>query len=74
MQDQALDFPRELSPLPRIAITREDAAATLGMSLRSFETYVQPSLPILRLGRMRLVPVAALERWAVENAEQTLPT
>ncbi len=60
------------APIPRLALTREEAAASLGMSLDSFERHVQPTLRLVRLGRMRLVPIAELERWLAENAERTL--
>jgi hypothetical protein len=39
------------------------------MSLDSFERHVQPELRLIRRGKLRLVPVAELERWANENAE-----
>ena len=42
---------------------------SLGMSLDSFERHVQPELRLIRRGKLRLVPVAELERWANENAE-----
>jgi len=45
----------------------------LDMSVDSFERYVQPQLRIVRCGRMRLFPVAELERWARENAEAIFP-
>jgi hypothetical protein len=61
------------APVPLIGLPREQAASALSMSLDSFERYVQPSIRMLRLGRMRLVPVAELERWADETAERTLP-
>lgn len=60
------------APIPRLALTREEAAAAIGMSLDSFERHVQPTLRLVRLGRMRLVPIAELERWLGENAERTL--
>ena len=60
------------APIPRIALTREEAAAALGMSVDSFERHVQPTLRLLRLGRMVLVPAAELERWADENARRTI--
>jgi hypothetical protein len=63
---------RETSPIPRVALDRVEAAAALGMSLDSFERYVQPSLRMIRLGRLRLVPIAELERWLSEHAERTL--
>ena len=62
----------ETQPVPRLALTREEAAASLAMSLDSFERYVQPHLRMLRFGRLRLVPVAELERFAAEHAERTL--
>jgi hypothetical protein len=57
-----------VAPIPRLALTREEAAAALGMSLNSFERHVQPTIRLVRLGRMRLVPVRELERWLTENA------
>jgi hypothetical protein len=62
----------DTAPIPRIALTREEAAAALGMSVDSFERHVQPSLRMCRLGRMRLVAIRELERWVEENAEHTL--
>ena len=59
-------------PIPRIALTREEAAASLGMSVDSFERYVQPHVRLIRAGALRLVPVAELERWADENAARVL--
>lgn len=58
--------------LPRLAFTRVEAAASIGMSLDSFERYVQPDLRLIRPGRMRLVPVAELERWVEQNAARTI--
>lgn len=56
--------------VPRIALTREEAAAALGMSLDSFERYVQPHLCIIRLGKLRLVAVGELEDWARRAGDQ----
>lgn len=61
-----------LAPIPRIALTRAEAAAALGMSLDSFERHVQPELRLVRRGSMRLVPVAELGRWVADVAEPTL--
>jgi hypothetical protein len=41
------------------------------MSLDSFERHVQPGLRMIRLGKMRLVPITELNRWADEHAERT---
>ena len=62
----------ETAPIPRLALTREEAAASVGMSLDSFERHVQPTLRLVRLGRMRLVPVGELEQWLRDNAQRTL--
>ena len=62
----------ETGPIPRLALAREEAAAALGMSLDSFERHVQPTVRMVRLGRMRLVPIAELERWLADHAERTV--
>jgi len=62
-----------VGPIPRLALTREEAALAIGMSLDSFERHVQPTIRLIRPGRMRLAPVHELERWLEEHAERTLP-
>jgi excisionase family DNA binding protein len=52
----------------RILLTRAEAAETLAMSLDHFERYVQPRIRLVRSGRLRLVPVQEIERWAHEQA------
>lgn len=59
-------------PIPRIALTRAEAAAALGMSVDSFERHVQSEIKMVRRGSLRLVPTAELERWTAENAEAVL--
>jgi hypothetical protein len=58
--------------IPRVALSRQEAAISLGMSIDSFERHVQPELRLIRRGKLRLVPVAELERWANESAESVL--
>jgi hypothetical protein len=60
------------APVPRVTLTREEAAASLGMSIDSFERHVQRDVRVIRRGRMVLVPVGELERWAAEAAEKVL--
>jgi len=62
----------ELAPIPRVALTRGEAAAALGMSLDTFERHVQPTIRMARLGRIRLVPVNELQRWLDEHAERAV--
>lgn len=65
--------PRRSRNVARVTLSKAEAAAALGMSIDSFERHVQPELRIIRRGRMRLIPVRELERWATENATLTLP-
>ena len=58
--------------VPRVAFTKREAAAALGISVDSFERYVQHELRVVRCGRLRLFPVNELERWIAENAERPL--
>lgn len=51
----------------RITLRRDEAAAALGLSERTFSC-VAPSLPRLWAGRIPLYPVRALEDWAIRNA------
>lgn len=60
-----------ISTVP-IAVTRETAAQMLGMSIDSFERHVQPDVRLIRRGKLRLVPVEELRKWAEANAERVL--
>ena len=53
---------------PRLALTRNEAAAALGVSLRHFQRHVQPHLQCIYSGQLRLYPVAELERWIREES------
>ena len=66
---------KTLSPcpdLPRFALSKTEAAASLGMSVDSFERYVQPHLKVLPAGRLRLFSVRELQRWVAEREEAVL--
>lgn len=56
----------------RLALTRTEAARSIGVSLDSFERYVQPDLRLVRRGRLRLVSLRELEAWLERNAERVL--
>jgi hypothetical protein len=56
-----------------VAVDRATAGKMLAMSVDSLERYVLPDVRIVRRGKLRLIPVAELERWAEANAELTLP-
>lgn len=63
---------RERRHVPRLALTREEAAESLGVGLTTFKEQVQPHLRIVRRGKVRMIPVRELERWLEENAEPVL--
>jgi len=58
--------------VPRRALTRAEAADSLGVSVDHFERHIQKDLRLIRSGRLVLVPVAELDRWADQTAEHTL--
>jgi len=62
----------DTAPIPRLGLTRDEAAVSIGMSLDSFERYVQPTIRLVRRGRLRIVPVRELDRWLEDNAQCTL--
>jgi hypothetical protein len=54
-----------------LAVSRREAAAALGMSLRHFQRHVQPHLGCIYCGQLRLYPIAELERWVREQTWRT---
>jgi hypothetical protein len=52
-----------------LALRREDAARSLGISDETFDKHVRPSLPAVRIGGVTTYSVASLERWLGERAE-----
>jgi hypothetical protein len=59
---------RPLQPVPRLSLSRKEAAAALGVSVDTFERRVQPMLKLVPCGQLLLVPVKELERWCDEHA------
>lgn len=55
----------------RLTLTRREAALALGVSLDFLEDHVLRELRVVRRGRLRLIPVAELERWVHANATRT---
>jgi hypothetical protein len=52
----------------RLLYTRQESAATMGVSLRHFERHFQPRLPCVYSGQLRLYRPADLERLIDELA------
>lgn len=61
-----------VEPVPRIALTQQEACASLGCSEEFFVEHVRPHLRVVRRGRKRLFPVAELRRAVDEMAENVL--
>lgn len=59
---------RPVAPVPVIAVTREEAARALGVSLSHFQRHIAPEVRTIRSGSVRLYLVAELERWAERSA------
>lgn len=63
---------RPKRPVPRVALTQQEAADSLGVSLDHFQRHIARDVRLIRSGRLVLVSVKELERWADENAALTL--
>jgi hypothetical protein len=63
---------RPLAEVPRYLLTRREAAASLGMSLQTFERRVQPFVKVVRIGQLVLVTPRELERWVRETERYTV--
>ncbi|MGI8726751.1 MAG: hypothetical protein ACR2K6_03630 [Solirubrobacterales bacterium] len=46
-----------------LALNRKQAAMALGISVDSFERHVQPHVPVVCVGRLRLFPIGGLRSW-----------
>lgn len=57
--------------VPTVALrVPEEAATSLGVSVDFFKEHIAPELRIIRRGRLRLVALAELERWALAAGER----
>ena len=56
------------SPVGRLALSKREAAAALGVSVDFLEEHVPHELRVARCGRRRLIPVRELERWLEAHA------
>jgi excisionase family DNA binding protein len=57
---------------PALALTVEQAAASLSVGYDLFHEQIEPELRIVRLGRRKLVPVSELQKWLDQYAERVL--
>jgi excisionase family DNA binding protein len=56
------------SQVPRLALSLDEAAESIGCSRDFFDEHVRHELRIVRRGRRRFVPVAELAAWLERNA------
>lgn len=54
----------------RLLVTRKEAAENCGVSLRHFERHIQPHLPCVYSGQLRLYRPRDLERWVDDQAQK----
>lgn len=62
---------------PRLALTMVEAAASIGMSARSFQYLVDDKSNglaslIVKLGAKRVIPLPALQNWLLEKQGQAI--
>lgn len=63
---------RPIEPVARLALSIEEAAASLGVSRDTFDRAIRDDVRLVRVGSRLLVPVAELERWLDRNAARIL--
>ncbi len=64
--------PRKDSSVPRLALSPDEAASSLGVSGDFFDEHIRFELRVVRRGRRTLVPVSELERWLKESGSRVL--
>lgn len=55
-------------PQPRLLLSKQEAAISLGMSVRHFERHVQAHVRCVRSGQLTLYHLRDLEQWAEDEA------
>jgi excisionase family DNA binding protein len=58
--------------VPRVTLTKREAADALGISVDHLERWVLPGIRTIRSGRRVLVSVRELERWATDHEARAL--
>jgi excisionase family DNA binding protein len=63
---------RTSRPVPRLALSKREAAEALGVSVDHLERHVLEHVRVVYVGARRLIPVAELERFLADNATAIL--
>jgi excisionase family DNA binding protein len=53
---------------PRLGLSLDEAAATLGVSRDTFDRHIRHELRVVRRGRCLIVPVSEIARWLEREA------
>jgi excisionase family DNA binding protein len=61
-----------VAPVPRIALSPDEAAAALGVSRDYLDEHVAHELRWVRRGRRKFIAIVELERWLEREAERTV--
>jgi excisionase family DNA binding protein len=54
---------------PALALSVEQACEALGVSWDTWRAHIEPDVPLVRLGRRKLIPVSELQAWLDRHAE-----
>lgn len=62
--------PPGVDPVPRLALTLDEASQSIGISRRQLNDVLSAGMgfPVMRVGRRVLVPVDELRRWLAEES------
>jgi predicted site-specific integrase-resolvase len=53
---------------PRLALTRQEAAEAIGVSLDTFERYCQGAIRCVYIGSKRIYPIDEIQKWLDREA------
>ena len=59
---------RRQRQVPRVLLSKAEAAEALGISISHFQRHVQGDVRVVYCGQLTLYPLADLQRWAEDNA------